>query len=126
VQAIKGEVQAWLDIGDVSSAGPFDAIFVDVPIGENDRPSLNLFQALLTVSDDNTAIVVSSGSSPTLSDINTETDSSPREQLIVEASEKNEEREFLVYDEVSIELDKAMHSKIKNVTNLLPPSTVSR
>lgn len=103
VHLVRGDVRAWLNrMGGLLEK--FDVIYVDVPVGDNDWLSVDFYKALLRVSAEETIIVVSSGSSPTLFEVNTETELSPRENLIRQAERRELRgglsRDILVYDEV--------------------------
>lgn len=103
VQVIKEDLYSWLNGQEKS----FDVIFVDVPIGKHEWLSTELYGKLddLSPDDSDSIIVVSSGSMPSLFDVDTETILSPRETLIRHLARDDNfgglDCDTLLYDEVS-------------------------
>jgi len=102
VEVIKTDLQAWLQY---VSPDTFDVVYVDVPIGKQEWLSVDVHKDLRHFLGLNSVVVVNSGSSPSLFEVNTETLFSPREGLIRQAA-KRESRgglgyDVFVYDEVS-------------------------
>jgi spermidine synthase len=101
VEIIDEDVQAWLDHKSLSAL--FDIILVDVSIGERNWLSVEMYGDLPYGSED-AITVVSSGSAPSLFNIDTETVNSPRETLIRQGARSAANGGFgvniLVYDEV--------------------------
>ena len=101
MEIIEEDVQAWLEYKSISAL--FDIILVDVPIGEHHWLSVEMYGKLPYRSED-AITVVSSGSAPSLFDIDTETVLSPREMLIRQGARRTANGGFdvniLVYDEV--------------------------
>jgi spermidine synthase len=101
VEIIEEDVQAWLE--HKSKSALFDIILVDVPIGEHHWLSVEMYGKLPYRLED-AITVVSSGSAPSLFDIDTETVLSPREMLIRQGARPTANGGFgvniLVYDEV--------------------------
>ena len=115
VEYIEQDIQEWLSSylngikNDQDDAQRFDIILVDVPIGTEDWLSLKFIRDLHElIEDENSVIVVSSGSVPSLFEIDTETKLTARENLIRMASRQAsfdglEFDAIHVYDEVCTE-----------------------
>lgn len=101
VEIIEEDVRAWLQHKSLSAL--FDIILVDVSIGEQDWLSVEMYGELPYGSED-AITVVSSGSAPSLFDIDTEALLSTREALIRQGARSAANGSFdvdiLVYDEV--------------------------
>jgi len=103
VKLVKEDLYTWLD-AKRELPESFDVMFVDVPIGKHEWLSLEMYKKLKGLTARDSAFVVSSGSSPSLFDVNTETVLSPRENLIRQAARNVEygglNAYTLLYDEV--------------------------
>ena len=112
VEYIEQDIQEWLSSylkgikKNETTVEFFDIILVDVPIGTKNWLSLDFIGDLNELlEDENSIIVVSSGSLPSLFGVDTETELTARETLIREAARLNESDEthfdvMHVYDEV--------------------------
>jgi hypothetical protein len=102
-EVIEEDVHAWLE--HKSQSKSFDIILVDVPVGEYNWLSVDMYKKLgdLVESTD-TIAVISSGSAPSLFDIDTETALSPRETFLRQAARSKDnggfDADMHVYDEV--------------------------
>jgi hypothetical protein len=103
VEVIEEDVQAWLE--HKSRSELFDIILVDVSIGEHSWLSVDMYNKLYhRIESEDSITVVSSGSAPSLFDIDTETVLSSRETFLRQGARSKDNGGFnvdtLVYDEV--------------------------
>jgi hypothetical protein len=128
VKVVKESLNSWL----FSQEESFDVVFVDVPIGNHEWLSTDMYDRLLgkLMSEEEAIIVVSSGSMPSLFEVDTETILSPRESLIRHVSRESKfgglDASTLLYDEVSSSMHELLlFSPTCRNFSFLPPLVVS-